>query len=338
MNYYPFGSLIPNRHGASTAYRYGFQGQEKDDELKGEGNSLNYTFRMHDPRLGRFFTTDPLEAKFPFYSPYAFSGNRVIDCGELEGLEPYSANLAKIAESRRSNFQKALKAGDIEKANYWYNQYKAGIKAQTYATAAAVAVLSFPFLKNKAFSLFTTLASNPVLLTELAATTTGFFYEGSEDFFPQAKGDELAKIFRGTGKKVLDFFGGKISKYDYAFNVDIAALKGFKGKIDDFTKIMGRYNLLGTVDNIIADNPFGYKDYLVDASKLLKEGGTITVRGGLGNKFFNQVVNGTAEGLNNFEIIQEATKLSKEATKGMKTSGGKEITHDVYEIILKKKS
>jgi CHASE3 domain sensor protein len=40
--------LIPGRHEASGSYRYGFQGQEKDDEIKGEGNSLNYTFRMYD--------------------------------------------------------------------------------------------------------------------------------------------------------------------------------------------------------------------------------------------------------------------------------------------------
>ncbi|WP_444626862.1 polymorphic toxin type 8 domain-containing protein [Flavobacterium columnare] len=87
MKYYPFGSLVPNRHGSSTAYRYGFQGQEKDDELKGEGNSLNYTFRMHDPRIGRFFTTDPLAPLYPWNSPYAFSENRVIDGVELEGAE-----------------------------------------------------------------------------------------------------------------------------------------------------------------------------------------------------------------------------------------------------------
>jgi RHS repeat-associated protein len=83
--------LVPNRHGSSNSYRYGFQGQEKDDELKGEGNSLNYTFRMHDPRVGRFFATDPLEAIYPFYSPYQFSGNRLIDMIELEGLEPAEA-------------------------------------------------------------------------------------------------------------------------------------------------------------------------------------------------------------------------------------------------------
>jgi hypothetical protein len=42
---------------------------------------------MHDPRVGRFFVVDPLEKKYPWNSPYAFSENRVIDGNELEGLE-----------------------------------------------------------------------------------------------------------------------------------------------------------------------------------------------------------------------------------------------------------
>jgi RHS repeat-associated protein len=79
--------LVPNRHGSSTSYRYGFQGQEKDDELKGEGNSLNYTFRMHDPRVGRFFARDPLFKTYPWNSDYAFSENKVIGHIEFEGLE-----------------------------------------------------------------------------------------------------------------------------------------------------------------------------------------------------------------------------------------------------------
>ena len=70
--------LVPNRHGSSNSYRYGFQGQEKDDEIKGAGNSLNYTFRMHDPRVGRFFATDPLEKVFTDISPYSFSANNPI--------------------------------------------------------------------------------------------------------------------------------------------------------------------------------------------------------------------------------------------------------------------
>lgn len=88
-DYYPFGMLLPNRHGNSGDYRYGFQGQEKDDEVKGEGNSLNYRYRMHDPRVGRFFAVDPLTAKYPHYTPYSFSGNKVIAFTELEGQEEY---------------------------------------------------------------------------------------------------------------------------------------------------------------------------------------------------------------------------------------------------------
>jgi len=85
--YYPFGMYVPGRHASSAAYRYGFQGQEKDDELKGEGNSLNYSLRMHDPRVGRFFAVDPLSYNYPWNSPYAFSENNVLAFNELEGGE-----------------------------------------------------------------------------------------------------------------------------------------------------------------------------------------------------------------------------------------------------------
>lgn len=69
-------------------YRFGFQGQEKDDEVYGAtGTSYNYTYRMHDARVGRFLSIDPLASKYAYNSPYAFSENRVIDAVELEGLE-----------------------------------------------------------------------------------------------------------------------------------------------------------------------------------------------------------------------------------------------------------
>ena len=86
-NSFPFGMLMPNRHENSDQYRYSFQGQEKDDEIKGQGNSINFTFRMYDSRVGRFFAVDPLVRKFPMLTPYQFAGNRVMDFVELEGLE-----------------------------------------------------------------------------------------------------------------------------------------------------------------------------------------------------------------------------------------------------------
>src|SRR5690554_5541660 len=73
------GNGSGNGYVVMGGYRYSFQGQEHDDEIKGKGNSVNYKYRMHDPRVGRFFATDPLEASYPWNSPYAFSENRVID-------------------------------------------------------------------------------------------------------------------------------------------------------------------------------------------------------------------------------------------------------------------
>ncbi len=75
------------RNGSSEFYRYGFQGQEKDDEVKGPGNSVNYKYRMHDPRIGRFFAVDPLAPKYPSLSVYHFSHNSPIGTVEIEGLE-----------------------------------------------------------------------------------------------------------------------------------------------------------------------------------------------------------------------------------------------------------
>lgn len=72
-----------------TAYRYGFQGQERDNEWKGDGNSYNYKYRVHDPRIGRFLSIDPLAPDYPHNSPYAFAENMVIHAIELEGLEAH---------------------------------------------------------------------------------------------------------------------------------------------------------------------------------------------------------------------------------------------------------
>ncbi|MBP6460723.1 MAG: hypothetical protein KA264_11585 [Crocinitomicaceae bacterium] len=88
-----------------THDRYSYQGQEMDDEVKGDGNSVNYKYRMHDPRLGRFFAIDPLADNYPFYSPYAFSGNRVIDAIELEGLEPNNVHYYNMVKQNDGNYK-----------------------------------------------------------------------------------------------------------------------------------------------------------------------------------------------------------------------------------------
>ena len=57
----------------SSDYRYGYNGKEKDDEIKGEANSLDFGARIYDPRVGRWMSTDPLERKYAAVSSYVFS-------------------------------------------------------------------------------------------------------------------------------------------------------------------------------------------------------------------------------------------------------------------------
>jgi RHS repeat-associated protein len=84
-DYSPFGVPLTARTWNEKPHRYGFQNQEEDPELW-EG-AVTYKYRIEDPSLGRFFSVDPLYAKYPWNSNYAFSENRVLDAVELEGLE-----------------------------------------------------------------------------------------------------------------------------------------------------------------------------------------------------------------------------------------------------------
>jgi len=90
QGYEPFGSLLPGRNYSSDAYRFGFNGMEKDDEMHGStGTSYEFTFRVYDPRAGRFLSVDPIAKNYPHNSPYAFAENSPIQCIDLEGLEKY---------------------------------------------------------------------------------------------------------------------------------------------------------------------------------------------------------------------------------------------------------
>jgi RHS repeat-associated protein len=75
----------------SSKPRYGFNGKENDNEIKGEGNQQDYGMRIYDPRLVRFLSVDPLAGKYPWYTPYQFAGNDMIRNVDLDGGEPKEA-------------------------------------------------------------------------------------------------------------------------------------------------------------------------------------------------------------------------------------------------------
>ena len=92
-DYWPFGLELQQSEataitrGREYTYRQ-FQGQEHTKELG--LNIHEWRYRVSDPTIGRFWQVDPLAEEYMDWAPYVFSGNRLIDARELEGLEPVS--------------------------------------------------------------------------------------------------------------------------------------------------------------------------------------------------------------------------------------------------------
>jgi RHS repeat-associated protein len=83
-------------------YRYGFNGQEKDDELKGNGNSYDLGARLYDPRIGRTLSPDPEAAAYPMFSPYTGFGNNPISITDPDGklLRDSDGNLIVVESGK----------------------------------------------------------------------------------------------------------------------------------------------------------------------------------------------------------------------------------------------
>lgn len=69
----------------SEKYRFGFGGQEKDDEVKGDGNSLDFGARIYNSRLGRWLSLDPLASEREWVSPYNYCQLNPIERIDTDG-------------------------------------------------------------------------------------------------------------------------------------------------------------------------------------------------------------------------------------------------------------
>ena len=104
-DYYPFGMLMPIRNLSADEYSYGYTGHEKDDEIKGEGNSYTTAYRFYDPRIARWQSVDPLAEKYPGYSSYCYVMNNPINAIDPDG--------------RVVIFVNGQHAGDGGNSSYW---------------------------------------------------------------------------------------------------------------------------------------------------------------------------------------------------------------------------
>jgi hypothetical protein len=85
-DYGAFGMEIEERgfeRAPEKGYRYGMNGQEKDDDVASGVFSAQYW--EYDSRIGRRWNLEPLEQKFPFISPYAVDNCNPILYGDSDG-------------------------------------------------------------------------------------------------------------------------------------------------------------------------------------------------------------------------------------------------------------
>ncbi|MDQ3192780.1 MAG: hypothetical protein M3Q58_14390 [Bacteroidota bacterium] len=121
---------MPGRNYNSTDYRYGFQGQEKDDEIKGSGNSYDFGARMYDPRIGRMKSQDRYNWVYPFYSPYNGMGNNPINNIDHEG------NLIIFINGYWGGKSNSVKC-HLELSRYWNTNLLANAAATLHDNSAA---------------------------------------------------------------------------------------------------------------------------------------------------------------------------------------------------------
>ena len=336
-----------------------------DDEIKGKGNSVNYKYRMHDPRIGRFFAIDPLASKYPHNSPYAFSENRLIDGVELEGLE-FTQNIEDNHKQAREflpssqritvDMQMALFTWISGQLEFAYklqgsslvdkveigmgvsealtpdNPTEKGLSIADGSIYTSWKLLVQPTVEDAA-------SGDPYHMTHAAldlativapATKMGFFGRilgRMGKFFRKLLGKTPKTSKTLAGSKV-DLMGGKKGTEGY-INYDIQAeYGGFQDDVANF----GEHFAPGSVDEVLVNNP--QAEFLPYIDESISSKGTITIRGTYSNPFFKGFWDGQKipEG---YKVLSKKAGVDK--TGMTKSDGVTPIQGEVKEVILEKK-
>jgi RHS repeat-associated protein len=299
------------RYNNTNQYRYGFNGKENDNEVKGEGNEQNYGMRIYDPRLGRFLSVDPVASEFAWNTPYAFAEDDPINFIDFDGLEKASPRVYDMAVELRSMvlnriLRNETKLSTVTDAEVITN-LKLGIELDK-KTYAALAVFTY---KNRptddARLNYYLESSKPIVKEVLDITPAGDIKVvlTGENF----KGEEKNRL-GAIGWLALDIFGGELLSGLGKAGRSVKFLSG-PGK-DILESVVKKANKISTVldethiraaVNDIFGKPIVINgkvfDHLTEVRNALK---------GLGNQIteLNKVINNSKMGK---EVIESATEL-----------------------------
>jgi hypothetical protein len=235
-------------------------------------------FQDRDLRIGRFLSIDPLAAKYPHNSPYAFSENRVLDAFELEGRES--------CDIRMRQDDVALLKGEITKEEY-LERKKHGAIGALLGAFGAIGIIAAPEII--AWGSGMTLVHGEIL-NEGGALVWGIFLD--EEYPAPAASDNLARAARygiknltealTQTKRVHIDIGGHV-RYPDALNY-ITDDVDYAGKaIPNHVQGLAEDNLKRVKDASvdlfhIEDGPMN-ADVFEEISRTLKTGGEVKYSG-----------------------------------------------------------
>ena len=107
---------MPQRSTSSGSYRYGFNGKENDNEVKGQGHQQDYGDRAYDPRVGRWLSMDKLPKVD--LTPYQFAVNNPLIFIDNDGKDEYLFHSNGTWSVKRSKGPDLFKKQDTEKGPY----------------------------------------------------------------------------------------------------------------------------------------------------------------------------------------------------------------------------
>tara|TARA_R110002072_G_scaffold287464_4_gene453142 strand:- start:15449 stop:16402 length:954 start_codon:yes stop_codon:yes gene_type:complete len=232
---------MPGRHANTGDYRYGFQGQEMDDEIKGEGNSVNYNYRMHDPRVGRFFARDPLEKSYPWNSPYAFSENRLIDGLELEGLEYISVHHHANGAVSKTEFYKMTskeikRLGGTTAGGHNSVPYGSGGRGIVHYYYDETGEITDTYWEQRQTGGMSDIAFHGLYSGPGSVTNDGF--DGSINY--------------SFDEQPIDWADAIAKQHDIDYS--IAAPKNYLGYLEDERTLQADRDMVARIDNLLKDN------------------------------------------------------------------------------------
>jgi RHS repeat-associated protein len=166
----------------SKGYRYGFNGKEKDDEIKGSGNSYDFGARMYDPRIGRWMGVDDYAALQPGWTPYRAFFNSPINWIDSDGnIEAplkgtqvwYSYNSKKIS------YDHSVKANNItttKRRQYNFAFQRTGSNTSYTPNQAAALNKGMLIVVNSEFFAIRNIGTRPHVGVDFRARTPQPFY------------------------------------------------------------------------------------------------------------------------------------------------------------------